>query len=623
MLDGIGLAASAGAIVATAGLTAAALRLRSPLSFLLAIYVLGAGEIVVLGLALSVPKWVNDAGYLAGSAVLLAAAAAGWWRSGRPSPPPLPSLRAGTLRRHPIAAALAAVVAAVGCYELFVAVNAPPNNGDSLTYRMSRTAAWAQREGVHWIEGAHTERQNEFPLNSELQALYTLAFLDSDRVAALPQLAAKIALVLACVGCARRLGYGRAASLFAGLVLGSLTEVALQAVSTQNDLATAAFVMAAAYFVRVPSTASIALAGAAAGLALGTKITAFLALPSLLIIAAASLPRRRLLAAAASVAIGVGLLGSFAYVRNVIHTDRAFGYAREQQGYRPDVTLPGTISTLARITYQFVDLSGFRVRTAWLEPVERASESAFDALGIATDPPESRGFPFSFTINVVAHEDHAFFGPLGFLLVLPLSGAFGVAWALRRTDVAHLGHALALPLFMLGLALAFRFSDEARYLIVPVALTMPLAAAVYRWRAVAAGVAALAALTLVFAHAYNVLKPTGLQAQDPVWTLPRNEAMTLDVPERQPLLDAVDARVARTERLGIVLLPSDWDYPLFGHTFDRRLVPLPGRQPLLEAEHLGLRWVVFGHDRRPQRPGWRGRRFERAGTLLERERRQR
>jgi hypothetical protein len=607
--------ASLGALLLAASLVAAALRVQSILSFSLAVYVLGVGEIVLLGLVLSPARWVSAFGYVAGSAVALAVALAVWIRSGKPGMPRI-ALSAGRVRRHPIVAVLCAVIVAAACYEAFVALTAPPNNGDSLTYRMSRTAAWAQHDGVIWIEGAHTERQNEFPINTELQALYTLAFLDSDRAASLPQLAAKIALILACAGCARRLGYGRAASLFSGLVLGCLTEVALQAVSTQNDLGTAAFIVAAAYFVRTPTNASLGFAGAALGLALGTKITAFLALPSLLVLALVSVPRRHLLAVGASAAAGIALFGSFAYARNVIHTDRLFGHAREQEGYRPDVTIPGTASTLARITYQFIDFSGFRVKTRWLQPVEEAGETAFDVLGIAPNPAESRGFPFTFTVNVVAHEDHSFFGPLGFVLVLPLSLVFVVAWVLRRTDAAHLAHALAFPLFAIGLALSFRFSDEARYLIVPVALTMPLAASVYRWRLAAACVASLAAMTLLFAHGYNVLKPSGLQGKDPVWSLPRHVAMTLDVPERGRLVGAVDEVVPRTARLGLVIAPSDWDYPLYGPSFDRRLIALPQEHPLAEAERQGLRWVVFGHDRRPQRAGWQAVRFERAGTLM-------
>ena len=178
---------------------------------------------------------------------------------------------------------------------------------------------------------------------------------------------------------------------------------------------------------------------------------------------------------------------------------------------------------------------------------------------------------------------------------------------------------VALILFVLALALTFRFSDEARYLIIPVGLTLPLAASLYRWPVVTGAVAGLAALTLVFAHAENVLKPSGLDGRDPVWSLPRHVAMTLDVPARGPLIAAVEEQVPAEGRLGAVLAPSDWDYPLYGRGFDRKLVPLTSDRPFAEAERRGLRWVVFGHDRRPQRAGWQTRRFERAGTLADRQ----
>jgi hypothetical protein len=609
------LAIAAAGVLATAAAVAATLRLGSALSFALATYVLAAAEVIGLGLVLSPLQLVDRAGYLVAEGLLIALAAAAWVRAGAPAPP-LPRLERAAVRRHRTLAALAVAVALSLAYASFLALAVPPNNSDSLTYRLSRAAEWLQHGGVHWIASPHTERQNEFPPNAELEQLYTLVFLRGDAAAALTQLLAAVALVVAVAGMARRLGYSRPASAFAGLVFATLSVVALESSSTQNDLVVASFVAVAAYFVRSAVTAELVLAGLGVGLALGTKVSAWLALPVLGVLALVSLrPRRLALATLSAAAATIVFAGPFLAL-NLAHTGRPFGEANEQEVFDPDVTFGGTVSTVARVTYRFLDLSGYRFNDRFRQPLERRAEDVFRTLHIDPNPPESSGFPFAFALNVRAHEDHSFFGPLGIFLLVPLSLVFPVAWALRRTSAAHGAHGAALPLFVLVLALTFRFSDEARYLIVAVALTGPLVAAVYRVRVLAVAVALVAVVSLVFAHARNELKPTGLGERTAAWRLPRLEAMSLDVPARAPLLEAVERSVPTDARVGGALGPSDWDYPLLGRRLARRLVPLPRTRSLRAADRLGLRYTVLGSAWHPSVPdGWTIVRFEGAGTL--------
>jgi Glycosyltransferase family 87 len=608
------------ALGATALAAAAALRLRSLVSFGLAAYLIAWAGLVLLTEALSPLRLVGAGGYLAGHLVLLVAAAGAWQLAGRPLPPlPRLDLRAAT-RDHPIVAVLAVVLLAGVCYAVFLGLATPPNNGDAMSYRLSRAVAWLQHGGIHWIPDVHTERENEFPWVSEISILWTFAFVGRDTAAALPQLAALGAVVLAVFGSARRLGYGRAASAFAGLLTATLTEVALQTVQTQNDLVVASFVAAAAYFVRGADRAELGLAGLAAALAVGTKFTAFLALPVLALLAAVSLPRRRLALAAGAAAVTFALVTAPMYVRNLARTGGALGEAAEQEVYRPDVTVSGTASTVGRALYRFADLSGFRVRTSWLEPVADVGEAVFDTLHLRPDAPESAGSPFTYEVNVVAHEDHSFYGPLGLLLVLPLVVVFLLAWPLRRVSAAHAAHALALPLYLLAFALVFRFTDEGRYLMAPVVLTMPLAASVYRYRALAAGAALLGAATLFFAHAYNELKPTGLAGTTPAWELPRPLAQGIGTPGIGAMIAGLDARVPSDARLGVVLAENARDYPLYGPELDRELVALPNPGVLEAADNERLDWVFLGIEQRvpPLEGRWERIPLARTATLLRR-----
>jgi hypothetical protein len=302
-----------------------------------------------------------------------------------------------------------------------------------------------------------------------------------------------------------------------------------------------------------------------------------------------------------------------------MHTSRLGGRMAEQDLYRPTFTARGTASTVARTVYRFVDFSGVpAVRPAWVQPLEEAGEQAFDFLGIPPNPPESSATLFEFELNFRSHEDHSFFGPLGFLVVLPLAATFAIAWPLRRTSAASGIHALALPLFIVLLAFVFRFDDEGRYLIVPVALVMPLAASLYRWRFLAAAAAAVAVVFMVGVHVDNELKPTGLGEREAVWRLTRSEAQALDVPDRGGALAAVERKVPADARVGVALAPSDWEYPLYGEALDRRLEAVDFDCPVRDAGRRGLDYLFLGASFGwpGLHPGWSVDRYAGAGTLL-------
>jgi 4-amino-4-deoxy-L-arabinose transferase-like glycosyltransferase len=615
-----GFLLAAVALVATAVAASSALRLRSLPSFLLAVYLLASAELVVLGEALSLLGRAGAVGYAACEALLLAAAVATWEVRGRP-PPPLPALDLrAAMRRHPILTALGIVVGGALGYQLFIAVGTPPNNWDSMSYHLPRAVEWLQRGGVTYVPGAATERMNALQPVGELEILWTLAFLGTDAAAALPQLLAELASLLATYAIARRIGFGRPDAAFASLLAATLTQVALQSVTSQNDLVAASFVVAAAALILGRSGSDVALAGLALALALGTKLTSAYALPVLVALALVTLSRRRLAECAAAAATAFLLVGSYGYVLNRVETGRLLGDRSVTDPYRPaQVTLEGTASTVARIGFRFFDLSALHPKSEVPEAISAAGRHIFDTLGIPANPAETSVEPrFDFAVGQAASEDISYFGPLGVLLVLPLSIGFAVVSITRREQWQRLALALALPVTVLEIALTYRYNIWlGRFLIMPVLLTMPLAAVLYRRPLAAAAAAVVGAVTLVAAHAFNVAKPTGLEGTRPVWSLPRPEAQALTRPGIEDALVAVDRRVPENARVGIVGL-EEWSYPVYGRKLDRRLVPLPHAHPLAAAERLGLRWVVDGtaEDGPGSSRGWRTVRFANSGWTL-------
>ena len=135
-------------------------------------------------------------------------------------------------------------------YQLFIVLATPPNNWDSMSYHLPRAAEWLQRARVEYVPDPPTERINALQPGSELEILWTFAFLGRDTAARCRSSFAEVASLVGvyAIAAADRV---RPARLRCSHRCSSatLTQVALQSVTTQNDLLAASFVVAAAALV--------------------------------------------------------------------------------------------------------------------------------------------------------------------------------------------------------------------------------------------------------------------------------------------------------------------------------------------------------------------------------------
>jgi hypothetical protein len=595
-------------VVGTALLAAACLRLEGA-ALVVAVYVLGAAEVIGSTELLSLVRGVRAEGYLALQFVVAGAAVAVWLRLGRPRPRiSLPPGR--LLLREPVLLGLAVAVGLALAYEVFTAIAVPPNNWDALAYHLSRAAAWYQGHAVGWIHGAHTDRQNVFPPNGEMEILATFAFVHGDRFAALPQFLAELALFFSIYLASVRIGFDRRGAALAALLTGTLTQVALQASTTQNDLIVASFVAAALALLVGAERRELPIVAVALGLALGTKLTALFALPLLAVVAVVLLPRRRLAELSVCVAIAFLAFGSFGYVSNLRHTGTVFGASAEVDSFRATVTVKEVGANFARDYWRFIDFSGFRPNPVVLKGIWSVGMIGFEGLDLPAEP----AWP-----NNLANEDISFFGPLGALLVLPLSALFVIAGLMLRTSRLRFALALALPIFVLELSVLYSYNlFVGRFLLVPVALTMPLAAWLRPYRLLSGALAATGIVTLAFCLALNHTKPAGVDESVSAWSLGRPEAQSIGRLGMRAALVWVDRNLPARARVGVLLSADDWDYPLYGPKLGRTLVPLPDRQPLREARRLGLRWVVLSGLRSSATAvtGWNAVTFPRASWIV-------
>ncbi len=168
-----------------------------------------------------------------------------------------------------------------------IALVAPPNTSDSLAYHLSRVFQWEQNRSLSPFPTSDI-RQLLFPPGAEYLLLQVQVLTGTDRFVNLIQWMAYGGCALGISLIAQQLGVSWAGQAFAALACVMLPQAILQASSTQNDLLVAywmvCFVWGLLCLRSRPSVnfATVLFTGAALGLALLTKGTAYLyALPYL------------------------------------------------------------------------------------------------------------------------------------------------------------------------------------------------------------------------------------------------------------------------------------------------------------------------------------------------------
>lgn len=527
---------------------------------------------VLLVEALSAVRLVTPTACAGGWALLLLAVCAVARRGGAAIPPPAPPPRD---RR---AAVLGAIVAAVLLLTLVVALAAPPNTYDSMTYHMSRVMHWAQRATLAPYPTCIV-RQVLYTPGAELALLQLELLSGGDRLANLVQWTSFVGVVLAASALAASAGADRLGQAFAALIAATTPMAILQASSTQNDLVTAFLVVALAGWIaawrRRPALWLAAAIGATLGLALLTKITAYVVVLPLLAWLAADLRRRgrQGLHAAALIAglallLNAGFLARQAGVWWRVATAAEAGGALDlgARTYLNAAMSPALLaSNLARNLALHVPVPGAALRARLDATMARAHAAlGLDPADARTTFPAGRAFRFP---GLERHEDLAP-NPLHLALLLTAAALLVARRATRRAaGLAATLLVLAGSAFVL-FALVFKWQPWHSRLHLPVfMLAAPAVAAALvadargrRLLLPLAGVLALASLPYLLANASRpLLGPHG------VLRAPRRAQYFANQPALEAPYAAAAARVRerRCRDVGLVLGSDDWEYPLW------------------------------------------------------------
>jgi len=642
-------------LAATALLVAASLRLDGPVPSLLAAYVCFVAETTATTAALSPFRGVTQTRLGEVEVAVFAAALVVWWRRGRPGlAMPRTAAAAWRALRDPIIGAFVLVATAVFAYEFLLVVASPPNNWDALSYHLTRVAMWLQHGGIYWVPDAPTGRINEFQPVAEQEILALFVTTGSAALSALPQFLAELAIVGAVYSSARSLGHELRGAVCAALLFATLPLVALESITAQNDLVAASFPAVAVAFLLRGGQAGVVLAGLAVALGLGVKLTTALALP-VVVLLAVRCGRRVAVRFGGATLAGFVLVGCWGYVLNLVETGHVLGYGdgRVENTMSPNLT--DAVSVFVAVIYRFSDLPGFGtwltwgpalvgvdvalalIVIAWLRrrPVRpRLRRALWIALPLCTPAlallvagalhgvVRVTGLPvggsstaflgrsFTWKINRFVKEDFAAFGPLG-LLILGVSAVTVIAAIRGSGDRRRLALALSIPVFIALLAANSRYNPFlSRFVLVAVALSVPLLAGVLARTEAALSVLAVAVIAVWLALDQNEAKRFNSGYGHP-WQLTRSEAawFTWQTAAGEAVSE-LDQDTESDGLIGAVMGGDDPTYLLFGPNLKRRirfLSPATAVAKANEAEYLS---VVIGHVDQSvsdafARSGWR------------------
>ena len=173
------------------------------------------------------------------------------------------------------------IIAAVG----LIALLAPPNTWDSMTYHMSRVVHWIQNQSVAHYP-THIPRQLHHTPWAEFAIMHFQLLTSSDRLANCVQWFSMAGSILGISLIARQLGAGLLGQVFAAVVTATIPMGVLQGSSTQNDYVVSFWLVCLVYHVLLAireggsSWGSNIALGASLGIAVLTKSTAYVyALP--------------------------------------------------------------------------------------------------------------------------------------------------------------------------------------------------------------------------------------------------------------------------------------------------------------------------------------------------------
>lgn len=493
---------------------------------------------------------------------------------------------------------LAVVVLLVGALNLAFIVLLPPHEWDSMTYHLPRVAHYLQQGNLNAF-GANYWAQVVHPKNSAI--LLSFAFITLGHNENLMQLVAFLsywALIIGVYGIAGRVGLDRTQRAFSALLAALLITPLVYANTTQNDLTIAAYVAASVYFLFIfrdtKAWKYLAFAALGVGLALGTKASALIVLPSLGLLVLFLTRTDNVKAWIGRVALFAGLtvvaILAFALPSGYVENYRLFGspFGNEDvsrmhtfSDRQISSVLQGGAYNLLRYGVDVVSLDGLPPNSA-VTQIQQAlhipPKRLFSTLGVDLETRESTSFSWFEYGRLPRGIYWGVFG-FGLIWVVVVLALFRV---IRQRDFLLLAGASAL--FWLSIAFSGPYdAAKGRFFVMCIPFAVPMAGiafssknrAVQLYLTVLIAVGSLSALSAVTTKALplSATYPQYIEKRT-ILEMDRLEQLTFNYQRYYRPLVAFEHIVPADAHVAAFLYPNTLEYPLHGRYLTRTILPI-------------------------------------------------
>jgi len=497
----------------------------------------------------------------------------------------------------------------IGAINLILVIAIAPHEWDSLTYHLPRMAHYLQQNNLKYFD-ANYWAQVTHPKNSTLLLLYTfLALGHNENLLQLVQYFSYWIIFLGVYGIARKIGLDRVQGLFSALVGSLLIDTVMQATTTQNDLIIAAYFASATYFLfafrETRNRKYLCLTAIGIGIAIGTKASSLLTMPSVILISLAvtrTNSKRGIWLKDLSFLFGsiIFALCIFAIPSGYIENYRLFGNPMGNQdvnimhsftGKSADYILRGGTYNILRYGFDFLSLDG-------LPPTDSVNRAQYllrfvprqimSLLNVNLETVDATSFaPFEYDRS----PQGSYWGILGFGLIwiVVFLSLFRI---IKHPDFFLLS--CAVMLFLISQAYSGPYNAAGgRYFTLCAIFAIPILGIcltyknrlfqLYLGAVILAG--CISALTAAVLKTVSITENSeGKLEYKSVFAMDRIELLTSRNPKYYQPVAAFEFVVPEDAKVAVFLYPNTFEYPLYGKYLSRVIMPINsfhrGLQPI-------------------------------------------
>ena len=501
-----------------------------------------------------------------------------------------------------------------------VIVFSAPGNWDSMTHHLARAAYYFQQGSLDQYPANYFAQVQWAKIASVFNIVMLLLFSGDEKGTQFIQFFAYLITSTLIYLICRRVGMARKTSLTAMLIFMLSTNVLLESTTTQNDLIVLWFVtFALLFFIEYLQTKQFSygmLFGATIGLAIGTKASALMLMPPLLVMmAGVGMFEKKLYFAemlrvstllALTTALGLAVFAVPAgYFENWSRYGNILGDSHLVQehtfsGMGITNRLSSTIANMARFAVDLSRLDGLPLLTPLTKYLSYELQQGFNWLlsefGVDMVSSPTR-YPYRLDPNIFVsrkHEDYAYFGPIGPLLVYPAI----VIGMVRRRDALFWTFTLASVLFLVAQAAGGPYDPwRGRFFIGMLLFMAPAAALVAEApRRYIALVSLL--LTIGLISGLNSIINRDNSHFPAILSMSRISQLTRNRPAVREAVENYERIVPPGSQVLSILGDDSYEFPFFGEKLNRRLIP-GGNWRIIRAEDFP-RYVLFNKDLPPK-----------------------